>query len=137
MREKQTERNLFKGIPPKFRYDLSGFLNGLKLLNCELRSIGESRFSINNELEPPNKGYVFNSIDRAGSRLPYQCELYPSQASQRSSKIEEFGISYPFDIDSKGKKVESFDIWFQNWLDGRILVPDTCIIEEHYLSHVY
>jgi len=136
MRQREEERDLFKGKAPKFQHDFSGFEKDKKLFNCRLSSFGESRFTIDDGLTQEDFDKVLSSVDRAGSRLPYQCELYPSSDSQRSPNMNSIGTAYPFDIDDSKIKSTSFEEWFYRWLDDRILVPDTCILLEHYLSNV-
>ncbi|MBA7705471.1 hypothetical protein ES703_114301 [subsurface metagenome] len=108
----------------------------VKLFDCQIDTFGESKFKINTELEEPYLAWIISSLDRAGQRLPYQCELYPSTESQQGERFAGMAFSYSDDIDQAIRDRESFQDWFLRWLDTRILVPDTCVVLEHYLTSV-
>ena len=130
LRHNQEMHDFFKNPAPKFRREIKCFHENESIFDCELVAFGQSRFTISDAL--PNKIWdkVRSAIDRAGSRLPYQCELYPSHQTQIGFKD---GDTRSLDNIDPPKRFEN---WFLRWLDGRILVPDTCIIQDHYLSKV-
>jgi hypothetical protein len=136
MRQREDERALLRGLVPKFHHTLTGYFEDKKLFDCQIDTFGESKFRINTEINEPYLAWIINSLDRAGQRLPYQCELYPSTESQQERRFEGMPFSYPHDIDQTIRDRESFQEWFLRWLDTRILVPDTCVILEHYLTSV-
>ncbi|MCW3990915.1 MAG: PIN domain-containing protein [Candidatus Bathyarchaeota archaeon] len=87
--------------------------------------------------ESPEKNKMLASLDRAGARVPYRCEYYPSMASQQSDKYEQLGVKYSnIDQTFKTGTFRTFDDWFSSWVEDSIIVPDTCIIIEHYLNEV-
>ena len=84
------------------------------------------------------KSKVLASIDRAGARFPYRCEFYPSVASQQSDRYPRLGVKYE-DIDREfpdNPTFQTFEDWFLGWVENGILIPDTCILIQHYLSKV-
>jgi len=93
---------------------------------------------IGDKLDESKRSKVLGAVDRAGLRLPYRCELYPSATSQRSDKYTQLGVKYSNIDDSfpTNPTFHNFNDWFLDWVDGRIVVPDTCFIQEHYLSEV-
>jgi len=82
-----------------------------------------------------NMNLMLSSIDRAGARAPYRCELYPSAQSQLSERQERLGVMYS-NLDRSFSGVPPFKDWVIEWIDGRIVAPDTSIILHHYLSEV-
>ena len=109
---------------------LECFNNDNKLFESTIDTL-----AISEKLQISERDQVLESIDRSGNRLPYRCELYPSLISQRSERQIRLGVKYA-NIDQTYASVPAFPDWFTEWVDGRIVVPDTGIILNHYLSEV-
>jgi len=107
-----------------------GFSNRTKLFESD------SAYLIAHEnIEEKYRNRMLASIDRAGVRVPYRCELYPSAQSHLSKKQRQLGVMYN-DIDRSFENFPSFRDWFIEWVDNRIVAPDTGILLNHYLSEV-
>lgn len=105
-------------------------VDGKNLFNYE-----SSRLTISEDIDEKDKNDLTASIDRAGARIPYRCELYPSTQSQSSEKQKKLGVMYS-NLDRSYTGVPPFPDWFTDWVYGRIVAPDTGIILNHYLSEV-
>lgn len=115
---------LQKGLPDK---KMSCFHNETKLFESDVE-----RLTV---LESNDKDRILASIDRAGARIPYRCELYPSASSQLSDRQRKLGVMYS-NIDRSYSNFPSFSEWFVDWVDGRMVAPDTGIIIDHYFTEV-
>jgi hypothetical protein len=125
---------LTNGEGPYHRSHIICYYKDDKLFESEIK-MREGVIKIESNLDKENRNRVLSSIDRAGVRTPYRCELYLSAESQQTPKYKLLGVKY-FDLDAKPDNFYTFDEWFLNWINGRIVVPDTCIIYHHYLSEV-
>ena len=135
MRRREDMRLLYKGRPPAIlrHQQITGFHNDNQLFKSDF-FLGKDNIRV---IDSREKGKMLASIDRAGSRIPYRCEFYPSVASQQSDRYAQLGVKYS-DIDApvQSEYFHSFDDWINGWVEDRVVVTDTCIIIEHYLSEV-
>jgi hypothetical protein len=136
-RSRKQNDEILKG---KVTADLFGeklifYNNNTKLLEADL---DVSTINIKPNLSETEETVLLNAIDRTGSRTPYRCEFYPSASSQNSTNFSKYGVKYA-NIDQNfadNPNFSTFRDWFNGLLNNRIIVPDTCILQNHYLSKV-
>jgi len=132
----ELDRLLFQGIPPStFRHQVINCFHNDDMLFESDSFLGQGNLRVN---DGPEKDKVLASIDRAGARVPYRCEFYPSAASQQSDKYHRLGVKYENIVREfpDNPTFHTFEDWFLGWIEDSIIVPDSCIIIDHYLSKV-
>jgi len=135
MRAKEDFERLFEGKAPSAlqRQRITGYHEDIPIFESDI-FLGKGIIRV---LESPQKNRMLASIDRAGARIPYRSEFYPSVASQQSEKYRQLGVKLSnIDETYDLEHFHNFDEWFSGWVDDRIIVPDTCVIIEHYLSEI-
>ena len=107
--------------------------DGTELLECDPALTHKITVTTDACAKSKIRDSLIACVDRAGARVPYRCELYPSTRSQSSKNQELLGVMYS-NLDKKYTNFPQFSEWFIKWVDGRSVAPDTGIILNHSLS---